>query len=156
MIFVIRVENDEVYRCIEVNEAYFKGTGLEKEQLLNKSIDEIVSKEDSLKIKRRYRGAIQSIVPVFDDEVNCSFIIGIARDISARKNYEEEQNRTKEKFQRVIHHQQGLIFSVEKVDQDYFYTLFDGQLIKQFEKLPIQSVVGKGTTFTICFPLFGI
>ncbi|MBM7663005.1 two-component system sporulation sensor kinase A [Bacillus mesophilus] len=164
MVFVIKVEANEIYRCIEVNEAYLKGTGLQKEQLLSKSVDDIVSPEDSYKIKERYRASIHSknsltyeesmtlngvyktfettILPVFDENTHCSFIIGIARDISKRKYYQEEQNRTKEKFQKVIHHQQGLIFSVEKVDHDYFYTLFDGQLIKQFYQLPSQ-VVGK-------------
>ncbi|WP_456275255.1 ATP-binding protein [Bacillus sp. AK128] len=164
MVFVIKVEENEGYRCIEVNHAYLKGTGMKKSQLINKRIDEIVTPAESVEIFKRYSGAISSkssltyeetltlngvmitfettIVPVFEDDERCHHIIGIARDISARKNYQVEILQTKEKFQKVIHHQQGLIFSIEKQGLDYVYTLFDGQLINEFDNLP-EQVVGK-------------
>jgi two-component system sporulation sensor kinase A len=82
-----------------------------------------------------------TIIPVYEDEL-CNHIIGIARDITDRKNDEEEILRTKEEFRKVIHNQQGLIFSVEKKNEEYYYTLFDGQIISELERLP-EQVVGK-------------
>ncbi|QOR67660.1 PAS domain-containing protein [Cytobacillus suaedae] len=164
MVFIIKVEENGVFRVIEVNEAYIKGSGLTKEQMLNKQIDEIVSYEDALKVAHNYNEAMRlnssltyeetmtlndivktfetNIIPVFEDDNECSIIIGIGRDITERKNYENEIIQTKEKFQKVIHHQQGIVFNVEKVEQDYIYTLFDGQIISQFNNLP-SEVVGK-------------
>ncbi len=164
MIFIIKVEENGVFRVIEVNEAYISGSGLTKEQILNQRIDEIVSFEDSEKVAQNYEEAIRlntsltyeetmtlngiekafetTIVPVFEDDVVCNFIIGIARDITERKNYENEIVQTKEKFQKVIHHQQGIVFSVEKIEHNFVYTLFDGQIINQFENLR-GKVVGK-------------
>ncbi|WP_246939275.1 ATP-binding protein [Bacillus pinisoli] len=165
MIFVIRVEEDDVYRCIEVNNAYLKSSGLMKKQIINKRVEDIIPYEEAQEVIRKYQAAILSrssltyeecitlngiiktfettIIPVFEeDETTCINIIGIARDISLRKRYQEEILSTKEMFQKVIHHQQGLIYSLEKKADDYIYTLFDGQILQNYEELT-KEVVGK-------------
>ncbi|MBE4909458.1 PAS domain-containing protein [Bacillus luteolus] len=164
MVFIIKVEENDEFRVIEVNEAYIKGSGLPKEKILDKRIDEIVSIEDAKKVAQNYKEAIRlntsltyeetmtlndiertfetSIAPVVEDDAVCNLIIGITRDITRRKNIENKIIQTKEKFQKVIHHQQGIVFCVEKVEDDYIYSLFDGQVITQFEDLQ-GEVVGK-------------
>jgi PAS domain S-box-containing protein len=163
MMFVIKVEEHDVYRCIEVNQAYLNNTGVQREDILHKRISEIVPIEEAVLVLQRYKEAIKSkkslsyeekttmagtrktyettIIPIFQDGITCNFLIGIARDITMRKNYEEKIIQTKQQFQKVIHHQQGLTFSVTKKNGEYYYTLCDGQILKDIH-LPSENIVG--------------
>jgi two-component system sporulation sensor kinase A len=164
MFFTIQVEGDDVYRCVEINQAYKNNTGLNEDAILNKRVEDIVSHDEAMIAIERYRNAIHSkksltyeeqatlngiqktyettIIPVLENDSTCNFIIGISRDITSRKIHEDKTLQTKLEFQKVIHHQQGLIFSITKKDKDFFYTLCDGQILKKIH-LPSEQIVGR-------------
>lgn len=42
VVFIVNIEEDGVYRFIYVNNKFFKATGLDKEQVIGKRVDEII------------------------------------------------------------------------------------------------------------------
>ncbi|WP_456274843.1 ATP-binding protein [Bacillus sp. AK031] len=161
MVFLIKVEGDK-YRCVEVNQAYLEQTGVQEENIVNKTIEEIVegieaehvigkyneviatgktlSYEEDITLNGGKRTYETTLIPLHIETKKGSYIIGISRNVSTRKNYEEELLRSKEQLNCVIHHQQGVIFSVNKVDGEFIYTLFDGEVLQLMGLTPEQTV----------------
>ena len=161
MVFLIQVEGDR-YRVVEVNQAYLEQTGIQEENIVGKTIDEIVEGNEAKHITGKYNEVITSgktlfyeesitlnnerktyettLIPLHIDTKKGRYIVGISRNISHRKNYEEELLRSKEQLSRVIQHQQGVIFSVNKVDGEFIYTLFDGEVLHLLGLTPDQTV----------------
>lgn len=163
MVFVIKVEGENKYRCIEVNQSYLNGTGVQKDDIIDKTIEEIVTKPEADFVIGKYNEALSAkktlvyeesatfngkkqtyettLVPIFSNG-NSDLIIGISRNITKRKNFEEEILRLNQEFQNVIQNQQGIIFKVIKVDSEFYYTLFEGQLLNKL-KFDSKQIIGK-------------
>lgn len=164
MAFLIDLDEDGVFRCVEVNPAYIKGMGLTLQQLKNKRVDEILSDGEEAAVIANYRRAISqkqaltyeesiklndhvqtfetTIIPIFlQDNHSCCYILGVSRDITARKKYEDAILEAKRELETIIQHQQGIILKVEKRGGDFIHTLCEGQLISQFD-LTSEDVIG--------------
>ncbi|WP_421385240.1 ATP-binding protein [Bacillus salacetis] len=161
LVFLIRAEENHQFRCIEVNQAYLEHTGMREEFIVNKTVDELVDSEEAEKVKEKYNEVLTTrktlfyeetitfngekktyettLIPLHKENYN-SYIIGISRNVSERKHYEEQLLKAKEQFQNVIHHQEGLIFSLIKEEGEFIYTLFDGQILNQMELTSDQTV----------------
>jgi diguanylate cyclase (GGDEF)-like protein/PAS domain S-box-containing protein len=110
LVFLVSVEPDDSYRCLMVNAAYLKATGLTAEQLIGKRIEEIVPGE-AMFAMAKCKEAIQTrtpicyeahlklpdssilvetmLTPIFDEQGRCSNILGVVHDITERKRAEE-------------------------------------------------------------------
>jgi diguanylate cyclase (GGDEF)-like protein/PAS domain S-box-containing protein len=118
LMFLMRVERmpeatgdaGVAYRCESVNEAYLAVTGLTRDQVMGRLLEEIVPAETALAVRARYAAAIASgdvlamdeewalptgtivvettLTPVLDDHGTCTHILGAARDVSARRRAE--------------------------------------------------------------------
>ncbi len=111
IIFLMSVEPDGVFRCLSVNQAYLKSTGFSADQLIGKRVEEVVHVDGAEFIIKKYREAIQighaiqyeethdfpsgvitvetTLTPIFNDAGICTYLRGVARDITERKKAEE-------------------------------------------------------------------
>lgn len=112
IIFQLTVEPEEVYRFTSANQAFFKTTGLSREMLLGKRVDEVIPESSLGFVLQKYKEAVEtgkilrweevseyptgtltgevSIAPVFDDEGHCTHLVGAVHDITERKRAEQE------------------------------------------------------------------
>jgi PAS domain S-box-containing protein len=163
LVFLIQAEENHQFRCIEVNQAYLDHTGMREEYIINKTVEELVDRYEAEKIIEKYKEVLKTrktlfyeetvtfngekktyettLIPLHKENYN-RYIIGISRNVSERKHYEEELLKAKEQFQNVIRNQEGLIFSLTKEEGEFIYTLFDGQILNQMD-LTSDQTVGK-------------
>ncbi|MDP4084024.1 MAG: ATP-binding protein [Bacillota bacterium] len=152
MVFLVELGIDGVFRVSGVNPAYIKGAKWELLNYKNKPLVELFSPEETAKIIQNYKNAIYrkqalsyeekatidkeihtfetTIIPLFLGEEQASrYILGVTRDISERKKYENALIDAKNELKKVLQHQQGLILKAEKHGNDFFYSFCDGQLV---------------------------
>ncbi|WP_202080552.1 PAS domain S-box protein [Caldalkalibacillus salinus] len=106
MVFLIQVENENagVFRCIDINDTYEHVTGLSKNEIIGKRIEEIMDEPYATFVIQQYTKAISTqkvihynehiqfpkglikmnifLVPMFNKAGRCTHILGIASDIS--------------------------------------------------------------------------
>ncbi|HSN60144.1 MAG TPA: PAS domain S-box protein, partial [Ferruginibacter sp.] len=107
IIFLIDVEEGNRFRFQSVNKAFLISTGLQKEQVLNKFIEEVIPAESYLLVLENYMKAIETgksvswdetsqyptgektgivtVTPIFNDQEHCLQLIGSIHDITALK-----------------------------------------------------------------------
>ena len=112
LVFLIRVEQDDCFRCLTVNKSYMLHTGLTEEQLIGRRVEEIFSEPFLSEIIAKYKRAIIGgkpikyeetadtpkgrlvveivLTPIFDEQANCTHLLGAARDITERKQAEQK------------------------------------------------------------------
>jgi PAS domain S-box-containing protein len=106
-IFVISPEKDGRYKFVSVNKVFETTTGIKINQVLGKYVDEIIPPSSINVVLEKYKKAILekkiirweevsdyptgqltgeiSIAPIFDENGNCSFLVGSVHDITDRK-----------------------------------------------------------------------
>lgn len=110
LVFLMQVEPGGVFRCVRVNRAYRNVTGLTDDQLMGKRVEEILPPAAVSHVIGKYREAMLSgesicyeedvewpagrvivettLTPIFDASGVCTHLLGIGRDITARRNLE--------------------------------------------------------------------
>jgi PAS domain S-box-containing protein len=104
-ILFIQVE-ENAYRFIMANKAFFDETGFTKEQVIGQLVDTILPPEVYTNLLRRYEEAVLTkapvtyesetvlpggkhifeitITPIFDTDQVCRYLVGVSRDITHR------------------------------------------------------------------------
>jgi len=112
ILYYLKVEPGPNYRFLTVNNAFLKSTGLSLEQIVGKTINEVIPKPSLNLVHSNYRKAIRekrivyweetsrypaglktgivSIAPIFDDNGNCTHLVGSVHDITERKQAEDK------------------------------------------------------------------
>jgi len=110
VIFQLEVEENEDYRFVSVNSAFNKVTGLPTEEVVGKLVNEVIPQPSLAMALGNYRRAIQkkmivsweetsdyptgrlvgvvSVAPIFDDDGQCTYLVGSVHDITKRKQAE--------------------------------------------------------------------
>jgi PAS domain S-box-containing protein len=158
-VFLVELEEDGGFRYLEVNPGYIKATGIPLETIKNKPIDEVFESREAAKVIKNYKEAIKkkkalsyeesveiyqkhktfetTIIPIFlEDKGVCRYILGVSRDISEKKKYENLLQEAKNELKSMVQPQQGVIIEAEKRGEDYFYIFCEGPLLKQFDFTP--------------------
>jgi PAS domain S-box-containing protein len=113
VIFYISVEPDGGFRFLSVNPAFLRATGLDEDQIVGRSVDEVVPEPSRTLVVERYRRAIAerrsvqweevsdypsgrrhgdvTIVPLFDDDGRCTHLLGTVHDLTERVRAEQER-----------------------------------------------------------------
>lgn len=124
IIFYLAIEPDEIYRFTSVNPAFARTTGLPTEAVVGRTVQEIIPEPSLSMVLGKYRQAIAekvivrweetsdyptgrligevSVAPVFDEDGNCTHLVGTVHDISERKRAEEELRDSEDKFHYVF------------------------------------------------------
>lgn len=123
VIFVVNIEQGNRFKFVSVNHAFLESTGLQKEQVINQYVDEVIPQPSLSLVLTKYREAIQdkktvkweeiskyptgiktgivSVTPVFNDKGTCIQLVGSVHDISKRKEAEAELLKSNERYQYV-------------------------------------------------------
>ena len=126
LVFLVAIESDAVYRCISVNPAYLKQTGLTEEQVIGKTPEEILPPEAAAFAIAKYKQAIESkeklqyeehvnlaigsitlettLQAIFDSEGNPTHLFGVLRDISERKRNENSLRESEKTLNDIFNH----------------------------------------------------
>jgi PAS domain S-box-containing protein len=111
IIFQLAVEAGGRFRFVSVNEAFLKITGLSREAVVGKTVNQVIPEPSLTMVLGKYRQAIEektsvlweetsdypagqltgavSVVPVFDDKGTCTHLIGSFHDMTAQKRAEQ-------------------------------------------------------------------
>jgi PAS domain S-box-containing protein len=122
--FLLSVEPGDIYRCLTVNAAFLKSTGVEREQVIGKRAEEILQPQMATYILKKYKEAIQAghairyeesievprgtvtvettLTPIFDSEGTCTHLHGSAHEITDRKQAEQLLHDSEEKFRQFV------------------------------------------------------
>lgn len=119
-IFHLAVEPESRFRFLSVNASFLRVTGLSREMVVGKIVNEVIPEPSLTMVVCKYRQAIQqktailweetsdyptgrltgvvSVVPIFDDAGNCSHLVGSVHDITERKRAEAALQESEERF----------------------------------------------------------
>ncbi len=111
VLFQLQVEPNDRFRFSSVNLAFLTSTGLTEEQIVGKTTKEIIPESSHTLALEKYKEAIRdqrtvrweetteypsgvkvgdvAVAPAFDEDGNCTHLIGSVRDITERKRVEE-------------------------------------------------------------------
>jgi PAS domain S-box-containing protein len=111
VLFHVAVEPEGRFRFVSVNAAFLRVTGLSREMVVGKTVNEIIPEPSLTMVLGKYRQAIEeksavlweetsdyptgrltgevSIVPVFDEKGTCTYLVGSVHDITEPKRAEQ-------------------------------------------------------------------
>jgi PAS domain S-box-containing protein len=112
IMFLLSVEGNDHYRFTSVNQAFLRATGLRREQVEGAYATNVIPPSSQPLVFSKYKQAIQqrqtiqweetseypsgtktgivSITPVFNEQQECTRLVGTVHDISERKKTEQE------------------------------------------------------------------
>lgn len=121
LIFLMKIEEKNVYECVSVNNAYLEVTGLKEKDLVGKKLEEIAGKETLDFILSKYQEAMETalplqyeevadvpkgylifettLTPIFNEAGICTHLLGASHDITRRKLIEEKLRLSEERWQ---------------------------------------------------------
>jgi len=135
VIFHLAVEAEGKYRFISINQAFCDVTGLSKDQVVGKMVNEVIPEPSITMVLEKYKQAIDekkiirweetseypkglltgevTIAPVFDVKGNCTNLVGSVLDITERKQTEEMIRNSEERFRQITENAQEWIWEVD-------------------------------------------
>lgn len=121
LLFLMRVEAGPKIRCLKVNQSFLHVTGLDAEQLQGRLVDEILPEEARNFVYEKYNEVFKSrkpihyeevlevaqgriivetlLTPIFNEQGECTHLLGASRDITERKRIEAERREDNRKLQ---------------------------------------------------------
>jgi PAS domain S-box-containing protein len=123
VIFHLAVEPDGQCRFVSVNAAFLRITGLNREAVVGKTVNDVIPEPSLSIVLGKYRQAIEeratvlweetsdypsgrltgevSITPVLDKTGRCTHLVGSVHDITERKRAETELRESEERFRQM-------------------------------------------------------
>jgi PAS domain S-box-containing protein len=116
VVYLLAVEPGGVYRFESVNRAFLTATGMAREQVVGRRIEDVLPASSHALVLGNYRRAIEerrrvnweeaaiypagtkvgevNVVPTFDDTGRCTHLIGAVHDVTERKLLEERLHQS--------------------------------------------------------------
>jgi PAS domain S-box-containing protein len=150
IIFYLGVEQNDRYRFLSINPAFFKATGLTESQVMGKLVNEIIPEPSLTMVLGKYKEAIAekktvtweetsvypsgtkhgevSVTPIFDNDGRCTNLIGAVHDITERKRAEKEKQKVEQRYRTTLDH---MIEGCQIISYDWRYLYVNDALVKQ-------------------------
>ncbi len=161
IIFMVAIEADGRFRFVSVNLSFLKSTGLQKEQVNGKYLNEVIPPASFNFVNEKYqrcvaekntltweetseypsgtKTGIVNINPVLDESGTCIMIIGSVHDITERKKAELQIAESEQRYRQIVETAQEGIWMLDKE----FRTVFaNKKLCDIFEYSP-DEILGK-------------
>lgn len=142
ILFCVAVEPRGVFRFVAVNRAFLKSTGLKKDQVVEKRVQEVIPKTSQKLVLAHYRRAVRtkqpvtwiacslykvgerhgevSVTPVPDARGRVTHLAGMVHDITARKQAEEALRASERRYARAVRGAQDGVWDWNiKTGEDY-------------------------------------
>ncbi len=116
VLFILAVEPDEAFRFVSVNKRFLEVTGLSEEQVVGKPYQEVIPGPAQALVLGKYKEAVRTkqtvqweeiseypngirygevnITPVFDEDCQCTQLVGTVHDITGLKQAERQVRRS--------------------------------------------------------------
>jgi PAS domain S-box-containing protein len=136
-ILLIKIEPDDTYRVLSVNEAFLADTGYTEEQIIGKRVDEILPESEYELLVSRYEEVIRTgklvkyersselpkgllvfeiiIKPIFNEKGKCTHLLGIAHDITEQRDLGKQLIESEERYRGLY---ESSIDGIVSVDMD--------------------------------------
>ncbi|MBL4705758.1 MAG: PAS domain S-box protein [Flavobacteriales bacterium] len=123
VLFQVKVESDG-YRFLTVNKTFLSATGIPREAIVGKRIDEVIPEPALTLVKGKYAEAIRikkpvrweetshyptgekmgvvTIAPFYDEDGECTHLVGSVHDITERDKAEKELLQYKENLEEIV------------------------------------------------------
>jgi len=120
IMFLISVDKDKTFRFYTINKSFLDATGLSRQEVENKRVEEVIPEPSCSLVLSKYKQAIKkritikwdettaypsgsrtgivTISPIFNEENECINLVGTVHDITERKKAEEEIERANEEL----------------------------------------------------------
>ncbi len=112
VVFLLSVEPNDCFRFASINQAFLSVTGLTRDQIVGKRVEDILPEDAQPLVKARYKQAIQenrtlkweevsayptgtligevAITPFFDNTGVCTYLVGSVHDMTENRRVEKE------------------------------------------------------------------
>ena len=147
LMFLMRVERDAAgapaeFRCESVNDAYLAVTGLARDEVVGRTVEEILPRAAAAVARGRYLVAERTgdtqrydetvelptgrltvettLTPVLDDAGRCTHLLGAARDVSATRRAEGALRESEVRFRGVLENLRSVAVQLDEVGRVTF------------------------------------
>jgi PAS domain S-box-containing protein len=142
-IFDLKVEAEGQYRFAAINQSFCRVTGLSREQVVGRTVTEVIREPSLTMALGKYRQAIEAktivrweevseypagrligevrVAPVFDNMGKCTHLVGSVHDVAGSKRAEESSIEAHRRLAAAIDAIPGLVFEVDVKGRIYNY-----------------------------------